>query len=376
MTFHLNNHTHSHTDTPSLSHTQQQQTLSLVQPVLSGFCAPQFLLSSATAPSKKQTNKQPNSSHTGNNTSSPARPGTVGPLTLGHLDAYYATNHRAQSFNQYCTRSTVCFIQGGKRERRTKRELRSHIRAPTRQAPVLPLSPNLAGRPNHKYPDCLGLPGQSSRHDPQSRATPHSQPRYSVTSTLTFPEPLSPSLRFRASLIRYAHAHAQPVAVDANAGCALSILTRPRHRTCHRLYLPKICPRFCSSTASWHRTTGPSRQHSLPSPPPPPPPRHHHHPRNRNSSDDPPQPHHRPRLQSPAPVISIRHPSRGRATNHPPRPSHPPLAASPANIPQPKSPALASQRRCLRRSDSPASLRSRRSDAVGRRRRRGATRLA
>lgn len=155
----------------------------------------------------------------------------------------------------------------------------------------------------------------------------------------------------------------------------------PESPPCNRTFSPKT---FAPNTASWHRTTGPSRQHSLPSPPQPPPPHHHHHhhrnhnhshnhpPRSRNSSDNLPQPYPRPRPQILAPAIPITQPSSGLATNRPPPPRLQPLADQLANILQPKSPVLASPRRYLRRSSLPASLRSRRSDAV-RRRTRGAT---
>lgn len=250
---------------------------------------------------------------------------------------------------------------------------------PPDRAPVLTLSPNLSGRSKPQIPRLPWATWAELAPRSPEPATPHSQPRYSVTSTLTFPEPPSQSLRLRASLIRYAHAHAQQVAVDANAGCALSI--RPRNPPCTRTFSPTT---FAPNTASWHRTTDPSRQHSLPSPPPPPPPHHHHHnhshnhnhnPRSRNTSDNLPQPYPRPPPQILAPAIPITQPSSGLATNLPPRPPLQPLADQLANIPQPKSPALASPHRCLRRSSLPASLRSRRSDAV-RRRTSGATRPA
>lgn len=238
---------------------------------------------------------------------------------------------------------------------------------PPDRAPVLTLSPNLSGRSKPQIPRLPWATWQSSRHDPQS--LPRHTHSLAIPSLPPSPSrsPPSPSLRLRASLIRYAHAHAQQVAVDANAGCALSIL--PRNPPCNRTFSPTT---FAPNTASWHRTTDPSRQHSLPSPPPPPPPHHHHHnhnhnPRSRNTSDNLPHPYPRPPPQILAPAIPITQPSSGLATNRPPRPPLQPLADQLSNIPQPKSPALASPHRCLRRSSLPASLRSRRSDAVRRR---------
>lgn len=157
-----------------------------MQPILPVVSSPRVLLSSTAPPSRKQTTNQ-TPSHIGNNTSSPARPGPVGPLLRSATSTFITQLTTEHSRSISTVRGPLSVSYKGERGRREKRELRSRIRVPTRQGPALTLSPNLSGRPNHKYPDCLGLPGQSSRHDPQSRATPHSQPRYSVTSTLSFP---------------------------------------------------------------------------------------------------------------------------------------------------------------------------------------------
>lgn len=314
------------------------------------------------------------------------------PSPARHSGTFYARPPRPLLRNHLTTEHSrsISTVRGPlsvsyKRERVSvkgkKRELRSRIRVPTRQGPGPYTQPQSLWSPKPQIPRLPWATWAELAPRSPEPATPHSQPRYSVTSTITLPEPPSPSLRLRASLIRYAHAHAQQVAVDANAGCALSRIPRPRPAIAP--FRPRLLP---PNTASWHRTTGPSRQHSLPSPPQPPPPHHHHHhhnhnhshnhhPRSRNSSDNLPQPYLRPRPQIPAPAIPITQPSSGLATNRLPRLPLQPLADQLANIPQPKSLALASPRRCLRRSSLPASLRSRRSDAV-RRRTRGATRPA